>query len=231
MAGTSIITDSSGNIWASVRSVQSDGGHVEVYEHTISGWAKSDDIPLTLPNAGPGSQLFSLTGGKVADVYGNGSFPVTLNIKVYSGSWSSPQSTGQHYIFAHTAGVAVGDTVYMAGSQDTWCDLDSSTNGGVWSIKPQVLVPNGVGYCTIQKDTGTDLVMFSSAQTYGPVLFAISNNDGSSFPTTGTIVTDVSPTYIATGDFSDGSTFFAYWASGTIGGSSFNIRIGLVPIK
>ncbi len=47
----------------------------------------------------------------------------------------------------------------------------------------------------------------------------------------GTIVTDVNPTYIATGDFSDGNTFFAYWASGPIGGSSFNIRIGLVPIK
>jgi len=232
VSGKSIVVDSSGNIWASVASGQADGGHVEVYEHTSSGWSKLDDIPLTLPNAGPGSQLFALTSGKVADVYGNGSFPVTINIKVYSGSWSTPQTTGSSYVLSHTAGVAIGDTVYVGASNQNQCDLATSVNGGAWTIKTAVIASLITGYCTIQKDTGTDLVMFSANQNGGgQVQYAVSNNDGSTFPTTGTIVTDVSPTYIATGDVSDGSTFFAYWASGPINGSTFNIRIGLVPIS
>jgi hypothetical protein len=231
VAGESIIVDSSGNIWASVSSVQAGVAHVEVYEHTSVGWAKLDDLALTLPNQGPGSQLFALTSGKVADVYGNGSSAQKMNIKVYSGSWSSPQAASSLYTFSKTAGVAIGDTVYMAAGTVNQCDLATSTNGGAWTIKASVLGPLSIGYCTIQKDTGTDLVMFSANQNGGQVQFAVSNDDGATFGTPGTIVSDVNPTYIATGDFSDGNTFFAYWASGLLTGSTFNIRIGLVTIR
>jgi hypothetical protein len=73
--------------------------------------------------------------------------------------------------------------------------------------------------------------MFSANQDGGQVQFAVSHDDGATFGTPGMIVSDVNPTYIATGDFSDGNTFFAYWASGLLTGSTFDIRIGLVTIR
>ncbi len=226
--GQSIIVDSSNNIWISVRTGQL---HIQVYEHTASGWALSDDINTVQPNQAPTSQLFALTSGKVADVYGPGAQFQNITIKVFSGLWGSVQQTGPVYTLVRGGGVAIGDTVYESANNNSQCDLLTSTNGGAWSTIARVLgAENGV-YCTIQKDTGTDLVMFSIAQTQGDARYAVSHDLGATWSGQNTIVTDNTPVYITTGDFSDGSTFFAYWVSGPLGGSSFNIRVGLVPTK
>jgi hypothetical protein len=226
--GQSIIVDSSNNIWVSVRTGTA---HIQVYEHTASGWALSDDINTVQPNQAPSSQLFALTSGKVADVYGPGAQSQNITIKVFSGVWGNIQQTGPVYTLVRGGGVAIGDKVYEAANNNSQCDLLISTNGGAWSTTARVLgVENGV-YCTIQKDTGSDLVMFSIAQTEGDARYAVSHDLGATWSGQNTIVTDNTPVYITTGDFSDGSTFFAYWVSGPLGGSSFNIRVGLVPTK
>jgi len=257
----SIITDALGNPWVAVYTESGSAGatpqYVEVYEHTGGAWSAAANSPIAGQNFGGPEYLagwvqmvplpeLSPTLPGVAVLYAfvdctlcfSG---VSLEYTYLSGgalAWSSAVSAGASY--AEFSATAVGDTIYIAGSNG----FGTSGSGGLGGVEfssytvgaptasSPVLIAPGASWGSFPPTPGTDVSISQGAAGSGTLIifyedqlgfnldYSISANLGatwgttqSMYPSPQTIVSAVSSVDSATPGNEFGVVFTNYAGS------------------
>ncbi len=230
---SSIIADTSGNVWVAVNSIEgSNNNHIEVWEH-LSGagagsWNKITDISSLPSDATP--ILVPLSSGGVALIYGTGGKTGPVFIVTSTTGWSTSVSPASNYAMFDSSAVAIGNTIYFAGLASS---ATGSTTGTVnfWSFTRGQLATSGEtvlqgtsnSWSVALSEVSTTLIVFYGS---GSNLYYISSqNLGSSFSTSQAISSSETS---LTGLNSGYSSFGLSWTSGTA--SPFNVRFASLGV-
>ena len=220
----SIITDSSGNVWASVSTSGGFNTHIEVWKYSASAWSKIDDLS-TFP-ADEVSILEPLTSG-VALIYGEGGVTAPVNIitSATGSSWTSPVSPASDYLLDSSAATEISNTVYFVGLASPSAGVTTGTVN-IWSfaygssstsLETKLQGTSSTWSASISSEPSKTLLIFYGA---GTSLYALSSlNFGVSWSATSTVSSsETSATEIIAGDGGDG----VMWLSGS--SSPYNVR-------
>ena len=183
----SIITDSSGNIWAGVASFSAPNIYVEVLEYYSSSWHSIDVITSSTTYISAENALVSLVplGSSIGVVYsfepeGNYS-PIEILTITGGGAASSATQVAEN--FARFSATSIGSAIYISGSDfdqtllQTNATFFSYTGGVVSSLTNFTTSTSGFAtYPTsISATNGNALVVF---YTIGLNLYYVSSTDG-----------------------------------------------------
>ena len=216
-----IVVDSSGNMWVTVRTLQTSTYHAEVWKYT-SSWSNvattadnDGDVPILLTSSSGQALIFNDGGGEIAVEY-------TTN---GGSSWSSPAtytiSNGEYLEYSDA--LLLGDTVELAVESYTGTiptEVYSAfymayTFGGSWSTPLDIGAAHGAAIAT---DGSSELaIVYTYSAT--TVDMVVSDNSGSSWSAAETISSSESGIGFLDGPSSDpilsSGTMAVIWEEGS----------------
>ncbi|MHB8702287.1 MAG: beta strand repeat-containing protein [Nitrososphaerales archaeon] len=231
----SIVTDSGGNTWIALHTLQTaTTNHIEVWLHAFGAgagtWTKVNDITGLAADVAP--ILVPQAVGGVALIYGSGSVtaPVLITTSLTGALWSSPVSPPSDYALFSSSALSVGNTIYFAGLASASAGVTSGTvnfwsyaNGAIATSSETTIVSTVGSWNDSISNSGNTLTVFYGAG--GLLNYTSSTTLGSSWNSPSTISTSEAAITGVTSSYSgDG----VVWASGNFG--PFNVRFDSLSI-
>jgi len=231
----SIVTDSGGNTWIAMHTIQAGTTHhIEVWRHAFGApagtWTKVDDITGVAADVVP--ILVPQFVGGIALIYGSGSTtrPVSIITSTTGVLWSTPVSPPSDYALFDSSALSIGNTVYFVGLNSTTAGATSGTinfwtftNGGAATSSETRLVSTPGSWMSSISQSGNTLSVFYGAQSL--VNYTYTTNQGSTFSPTFTISSSEASITGISASYSGGGVI---WASGSYG--PFSVRFASLSV-